>query len=302
MIKRALIATVYNEADNLSRWWECLMQQTVLPDEIVIVDGGSKDGTWEFLQKLAAQSRVAVKLDQRRCNIAEGRNRAISLTDAEIIAATDAGSFPEPEWFGEITRPLLEDQTLDVTGGLNTSDAATGFKQFLAQFEARQETGVSQHEINPSSRNTAYRRQTWADVGGYPEWLTLAGEDLLFTQQLNRVGKKIFYNPRAVVHWSVRETEAEYFKLLYRNGYGASEAQSCWSDFRRRIILSLCPPLLLLSRHRFRHLRFRYLRNFYSAYGWVAGKLIGHRPPPGWQRFAGVLLSPETRKYLLNHK
>ncbi|HEV2693894.1 MAG TPA: glycosyltransferase [Verrucomicrobiae bacterium] len=302
MIKRALIATVYNEADNLSRWWECLMRQTVLPEEIVIVDGGSKDGTWEQLQKLAATSHTKVKVDQHRCNIAEGRNRAIALTDAEIIAATDAGSFPEPAWFDEITRPLLEDQTIDVTGGLNVCDTAAGFQKFLTQFEAAQETGVSQDEINPSSRNTAYRRQAWSDVGGYPEWLTLAAEDLLFTQQLNRIRKKIVFNPRAVVHWSVRDTEKAYFKLLYRNAYGAAEAQSCWPDFRRRIILSLCPPLLLLSRHRFRHLRFRYLRNFYGAYGWVAGKLSGRRPPPGWQQIAGMLLSPQTQKHLLAQK
>jgi hypothetical protein len=31
-MKRALIATVYNEADNIVRWWNCLLAQTVLPD------------------------------------------------------------------------------------------------------------------------------------------------------------------------------------------------------------------------------------------------------------------------------
>lgn len=52
-VKRVLIATLFNEVDNVSRWWDCLMQQTVLLDEIAIVDGGSKDGTWEKLQELA---------------------------------------------------------------------------------------------------------------------------------------------------------------------------------------------------------------------------------------------------------
>jgi hypothetical protein len=31
-MKRALIATLYNEADNVSRWWDCLMRQKVMPD------------------------------------------------------------------------------------------------------------------------------------------------------------------------------------------------------------------------------------------------------------------------------
>ena len=272
------------------------MLQTVSPDEIVIVDGGSKDQTWQMLQELARQSRVPVKLEQRPCNIAGGRNRAIELTDAEIIAATDAGSFPEPEWFAEITRPLIEDETLDVTGGLNVSNDVTPFKKFLAQIEPREETGVSADGIHPSSRNTAFRRRAWADVGGYPEWLTLAGEDALFTHELQKIGRKFFYNPRAIVHWSVRETAADYFKLLYRNAYGAAEAQLFWPYFRQRLIISLCPPLLLLSRHRFRHFTFRYRKNFSSAHGWLAAKISGHRPPLGWQRVAGILLSPEAQK------
>lgn len=301
-MKVALIATVFNEEDNLPRWWKCLQAQTVLPDEIAIVDGGSKDRTWETLQELARQSRVPVKLEQRRCNIAGGRNRAIELTDAGIIAATDAGSFPEPDWFAEITRPLREDATLDVTGGLNMSNDVTPFQSFLAELEPRVETGVSSDGIHPSSRNTAFRRSAWADVGGYPEWLTLAGEDALFTHELQTIGRKFFYNPKAVVHWSVRETADAYFKLLYRNAYGAAEAQLYGPYFRRRGLIALLPPVLLLSRHRFRHLRFRYLKNFSSARGWLAGKLHGHRPPPGWTRHEGILLSPAAQNFLAQKK
>ncbi len=297
-MKVALIATVFNEEGNLPRWWQCLQEQTVRPDEIAIVDGGSKDRTWEVLQELARQSSVPVKLEQRRCNIAGGRNRAIQLTDADIVAVSDAGSFPEKEWFAEITRPLIEDEKLDVTGGLNIANDVTPFQKFLAQLEPRTDTGVSSNGIHPSSRNTAFRRRAWTDVGGYPEWLTLAGEDALFTHELHQIGRKFFYNPKAIVHWSVRETAEAYFKLHYRNAYGAAEAKLFWPYFRQRLIISLCPPLLLLSRHRFHHLKYRYLKNFSSAHGWVAGKISGHRPPPGWRRVAGILLSPEAANQL----
>ena len=116
-MKRALITTLFNEADNVSRWWDCLMQQTVLPDEIIIVDGGSTDGTWEKLSELARSSPVPVQLKQQRCNIATGRNLTVRMTDADLIATSDAGSFPDPGWFGEITRPLLEDSAVDIVGG-----------------------------------------------------------------------------------------------------------------------------------------------------------------------------------------
>ena len=178
----------------------------------------------------------------------------------------------------------------------------TDFQKFLAQLEPREVTGWSGGELHPSSRNTAFRRTAWADVGGYPEWPTLAAEDSLFTHQLNKVGKKFFYNSRAVVHWTLRDTEAAYLKLLFRNGYGAAEVRLYAPYFRRRGIIALLPPLLLLSRHRYRHLRFRYLKNYFSARGWLTGWWHGHRPPPGWHRVDGILLSPEAQKYLREKK
>ena len=293
-MKTALIATLYNEADNLSRWWESICRQTVQPDEMVIVDGCSTDGTWENLQALAAQCRVPVKLEQRRCNIAEGRNRAIALTDAEIIVATDAGSFPDANWFGEITRDLWQDETLDVTGGNSLVLAENEFQKFLLEYEGHPTTKAS--ELYPSSRNIAFRRRVWEDVGGYPEWMTLAGEDFLFNHELHLAGKKIRYNPAAVVRWTSRPDPESYYKLLYRNGYGAAEARMAEGYFLRRLAVALIPPLVFFSKYRFRHLKFRYCKNLYSAAGWIAGLLAGRRPPRHWKRIEGILLSPEAQQ------
>jgi glycosyltransferase involved in cell wall biosynthesis len=298
-MKRALIATLYNEADNVSRWWECLQRQTVRPDEIVLVDGGSKDGTWEKLQALAASCPVPVKLEQRRCNIAGGRNRAIQLTDADIIASNDAGSFPEPEWFGEITRPLLEDARLDAVGGKSVCVAANDFQKLMVEFEG---ANVEPPPGDPkfSSRNIAYRRAAWAAIGGYPEWLTLTAEDALFNFQLHKLGKTFGYNPRAVVHWAGRENEADYLKMLYSYGVGSAEARLFPKSYLVHFAVTLCPVLLLFSKRRFSHLRFRYLRNAACARGWLAGKLRGHSAPPGWRRVDGIFMSPEAQRNLAN--
>jgi glycosyltransferase involved in cell wall biosynthesis len=296
-MKRALIATLYNEADNVARWWDCLMRQTVRPDEIVLVDGGSKDGTWEKLQTLASQCRVPVKLEQRRCNIAAGRNRAIQLTDAEIIASSDAGSFPEPEWFGELTRLLLEDERLDVVGGKCVVTIQNEFHKLMQTFD-NLTVEPQPGDPNISSRNIAYRRAAWAAVGGYPEWLTLTAEDALFNFQLHQIGKGFGYNPRAIVSWSGRETEAQYLKMLYSYGYGSAEARIYPKSYLVHFSVTLCPILLLFSKRRLANLRFRYLRNAACARGWLAGWLRGHSAPAGWRRVNGIYLSPEAQRHL----
>lgn len=302
-MKCALIATVFNEADNISRWWDCLRAQTVSPDEMVIVDGGSTDGTWEKLQQLASTAPMPVRLEQRRCNIAEGRNRAIRLTDSEIIASTDAGSFPEPDWFAQITEPLQADAKVDVVGGRNLFTIENDFQRYLSQFEGEGETADElTGEFHPSSRNTAFRRQAWADAGGYPEWLTLTAEDALFTRGLHRIGKNFLHNPRAVVQWQMRGDARSYFKMLYRYGFGSAEAGIHSGYFLRRLAIALFPPLLLLSKRRFSDLSFRYQKNMMSAAGWVAGLAKGRRPPKEWKKIDGTWLAPEAQKTHLKNQ
>ena len=275
------------------------MRQSVSPDETIIVDGGSTDGTWEILLKLrdAAAQRIPVRLERRKCNIAGGRNTAIRLTDAHLIASSDAGSFPERNWLEEITRPLLADEKLDVVGGCSVPIIKNAFQEFLQQYDPEPPGSTVPSEIYPSSRNIAFRRRAWADVGGYPEWLTLTAEDALFNFELHKIGKKFAYNPGARVRWPARKNAEAYYKMLYNYGYGAAEARLYAPYFLRRTTIAVFPPLLLLSRHRFRQLKFRYRKNLASATGWLAGWLKGHRPPPDWKRVEGVLLSPESQKH-----
>ena len=294
-MKVALISTVFNEGEDISEWAKSLRAQTRQPDEFVIVDGGSTDGTPERLLKAFSHGDFPTPhIIVEKCNIAGGRNLAIKSTTAEIIASTDAGSFPETTWLEEIVRPLLEDATVDAVGGKTIVTAENDFQKFVLQMEGQLADDDGKH---PSSRNIALRREAWAEVGGYPEWLKLAGEDALYNFELHAVGKKFVCNNRALVRWPIRPASEEYFKLLYRNGFGAAEAGLYSSYFLRRLLVTVFPLLLLLSRHRVSHLKYRYRKNAASALGWLAGKLSGNRPPAGWKRVAGILLSPEAQRH-----
>ncbi len=132
--------------------------------------------------------------------------------------------------------------------------AETAFHEFLRHFEPDHDTP----QVGSSSRNIAFRRQTWEAVGGYPEWLTLTAEDALFNFQLWTLNKKFVLNEEAVVRWQERPTAKAYFKMLYRYGFGIAEAQLYGSHFLRPALIAVFPPLLLFSRRRFTHFLFRY--------------------------------------------
>ena len=94
----AVCVTVRNEVDDAASLVASLQEQDLRADEIVIVDGGSTDGTFESLRTAAGDDR---RFSLRRApgtNIAAGRNLAIGATQAPLIAVTDAGLQRSRHW------------------------------------------------------------------------------------------------------------------------------------------------------------------------------------------------------------
>ena len=67
-----LVSTIYNDRSGLEKFFQDMSRQTRLPDEIVIVDAGSKDGTWELMQAEASRIDRPWKMkaiQEIRCNV-----------------------------------------------------------------------------------------------------------------------------------------------------------------------------------------------------------------------------------------
>lgn len=75
----------------LSRQLDSLLTQTRPPDELVVCDDGSTDGTVEILEDFAHRSPFPVRLarNPQRQGIVKNFEQAISLCDGEIIALAD---------------------------------------------------------------------------------------------------------------------------------------------------------------------------------------------------------------------
>ena len=101
----SVICTVLNEGESIRRLMDSLVAQSRQPDEIVIVDGGSRDNTVAVIQTYADRLPLRV-LVEPGANISRGRNVAIDAATGDVIASVDAGVWLEPVWLAELTRPL----------------------------------------------------------------------------------------------------------------------------------------------------------------------------------------------------
>jgi glycosyltransferase involved in cell wall biosynthesis len=220
----SLIATVKNEAHSIGPFLDSLLGQTRLPDEVVIVDGGSCDGTVErilaYRDRLGCPLRVEVYAG---ATIAQGRNRAIELAGGEIIACTDAGVRLAPDWLEKLVAPLERNPLLDVAAGFFVTDPHNLFELALGVTTIPDVDEINGARFLPSSRSVAFRRSAWRRAGGYPEWLDYC-EDVVFDLALRRSGARFTFVPQAIVYYRPRRTVCAFFKQYYLYARGDGKA------------------------------------------------------------------------------
>ena len=196
-MKTSVIIPVLDERDSIEALMQALLAQTQRPDEIVVADGGSTDGTRELLSQLQAVIDI-LRVVPGPGPIAENRNAAISATDSAVIACTDAGCLPEPQWLEYLTAPFASGAEW-VAGfyrpqGLSVASTAAGAVMMTTRGE------VDLDNFLPGGSSQAFLRTAWTRAGGFPEGHTV-GEDTLFGERMRALGYSPVFVPEAVVAW-----------------------------------------------------------------------------------------------------
>jgi glycosyltransferase involved in cell wall biosynthesis len=241
----SLVATVKNEAASIEPFLQSLALQTRLPDEVIIVDGGSCDGTVEQIEAFRPRLGCPLRVERRPgANIAQGRNAAIRLARGDVLACTDAGVRLAPNWLAQLVAPLERNPLLDVAAGFFVADPHTVFEVALGAATLPDVDEIDGARFLPSSRSVAFRRRAWEHAGGYPEWLDYC-EDVVFDLTLRRSGAHVSFVPAAVVHFRPRPTVAAFLRQYYRYARGDGKAGLWPQRHALRYLTYLLGPLAL---------------------------------------------------------
>ncbi|GBC87020.1 putative glycosyltransferase [bacterium HR12] len=208
-MKVSLVTTVLDARERIEGFLASLAAQTRAPDEVIVVDGGSTDGTLEVLRR-AEGIRLIV---EPGASIARGRNVAIAAATHDVIAVTDADCELEPAWLERLLVPIEEGA--DVAMGAYRPVAETFFHRCLAAVNLPDPAEWDEATFMPSSRSIAFRRSAIEAVGGYPEWLEI-GEDMYVDHRFRELGLDMRLARDAVVRWhlrpDLRSTFVQYFR------------------------------------------------------------------------------------------
>ena len=138
----SVVIAAYNSAHLLGRTLDSIGAQTVPPDEVIVVDDGSRDETAAIAEAHPAATRVVSQSNGGMCH---ARNTGIELSTGELIFIVDSDDLWHPEYVERMVRMMVDHP-----------GASMGFARYLpwqhpveepAPFEDRLEETVRLHDL-----------------------------------------------------------------------------------------------------------------------------------------------------------
>jgi glycosyltransferase involved in cell wall biosynthesis len=274
-VKVSLVATVKDAAPYVGEFLASVAIQTRPPDEVIVVDGGSTDGTVETLR----DARGITLIEESGANIARGRNVAVRAAAHDAIAVSDADCVLEPDWLERVVEPL--ERGADVSMGVYRPMARTFFEECAAAVSIKDPEEVREDTYLPSARSVAFRREAFERAGGYPESMAL-GEDMYLNHRWRELGVRMDLARNAVVARRPRPDLVSYWRQFA--GYAEHDARGGMHTGRHALRFAVYGALAVAAVSRRRGL---------LALAAAAGGLYAAGPVRrAWRRMPGRRLPP----------
>jgi glycosyltransferase involved in cell wall biosynthesis len=215
----SVVIPARNAAETLGRTLSALRANTIQPQEILVVDGLSSDGTGEIARDCGCRL-----LDNPLRHTAAARQLGLAVARSRIVAMTDADCVPASDWLARICDHFERDLDLQGAGGpVHLNCPATRVQAYCAR-KARAGIPDRAELITRkgmrgrfSGANCAYRRQAVLDAGGYDYDFRAHGEDIdLFWRLIDRQARLLYDPALSVEHLDF----ARDYRTLARKSFG----------------------------------------------------------------------------------
>ncbi|HEX7555018.1 MAG TPA: glycosyltransferase [Leptolinea sp.] len=212
----SVIIPAFNAEKTLSTCLVALMNQTLPPDEIIVVDDGSTDGTAGV-----ANTYKVTLVRQTNQGPASARNAGIQAAHGEIVLFTDADCTPDSHWVERMVQPFCDSRIDSVKGAYRTRQTRSAARLVQCEFEERYEL-LKQFEYIDfvDTHAAAFRKKAVLEVGSFdPAFPEANNEDVDLSYRLAAAGKRMVFTPDACVYHQHPDNFLEYFRLKIKRGY-----------------------------------------------------------------------------------
>jgi glycosyltransferase involved in cell wall biosynthesis len=103
-----VITTAYNEETHIRQYFDSILNQTYRDLEVIVVDDGSTDSTWEIIQDYVAKDSRVKAIHQKNQGSAAARNAAMQIMSGDYVIYFDADDWLELDCFEQAHRAAVK--------------------------------------------------------------------------------------------------------------------------------------------------------------------------------------------------
>ncbi|MEO6715443.1 MAG: glycosyltransferase family 2 protein [Mycobacteriales bacterium] len=245
----SVVIPCLNEVRHLPRLLASIAMQTVQPTEVIVVDGGSTDGTREWLE---AAARVGVRvIDNPERIVPVAMNRGITAATGELVARMDAHASYADDYLECLRRVLAERPAVAAAGGVYRMSGSGAWGEAIAAVLSRPVGlgGAAHRSGGPEGPvdhvgTGMYRRTALVEVDGFDPTM-LANEDFELDHRLKLAGHTVWLTPRAEFTSFNRDRLGALRRQMWR--YGWYKSRTLLMHPKSLRLRQLAPPSLIVG-------------------------------------------------------
>jgi glycosyltransferase involved in cell wall biosynthesis len=197
--KLSVVIPAYNEEEKIGDCLDAFLNQSIMPKEIIVVDGGSKDRTIAIVKEHQKKSKIIKLLKEgKKRSPANARNIGWKNAKGSIIVFKDADTIPDRKYVETIEKNFSE----------NVMEFPA--KSFLKKDVSFLEKLLFYREASPEKMHeTIFSKKYLKRIGGYNANLGV-GEDMELKSRTEKDVKKT--NATLIVAFARVSSLSEFIK------------------------------------------------------------------------------------------
>lgn len=109
----SIICPAYNAEESIARLIESLVSQPFDDYELILINDGSKDNTWNIIEKYAKKYKNIVAINKNNTGVGDTRNEGLKIAKGKYITFADADDWYEKNFFEKII-PEIEKEDFEL--------------------------------------------------------------------------------------------------------------------------------------------------------------------------------------------
>ena len=214
----SLYIAAYNAEKTIEKSINSILQQTLKPKEIIIINDCSTDKTLKFLKKF---NQIKIINNKKNYGLAKSRNIALKYSKYNFLASIDSDVVCKKNWLETLFNTMVK-KNADLIGGKLVDKYIKEPANHWRSYYLKQNWGDRQIN-NPQfifGANFLLNKKKIKDLNiRYNETFRTNGEDVNFSKVLKSKNCNLYYEPRALCYHYQFDDITSLSKRYWRYSY-----------------------------------------------------------------------------------